>query len=60
MGNILAQIGSFIVWTLEFLFFWWIAWKVAPGLAWAILGFILVYGIIGGIIGAICEVASTR
>jgi len=60
MGNILRQIGSFIVWTLEFLFFWWIAWKVAPELAWAILAFILVYGIIGAIAGVIYEIASTR
>jgi len=58
MGNVLGQIGSIIVWTLEFLVFWFLAMAIAPNLAWAILAFVAFFGIIGGVIGFIYGVIT--
>ncbi len=53
MGEMLEASKSFIVWTFEFLFLGAVLWFVSPGLAMAILVFILAGGLIFGVIGFI-------
>ena len=51
MGDLVKNVFSFMVWTVEFLCVWAIMWYAAPGLAWAILVFVLGCGAIGAFFG---------
>jgi len=53
MGKIIGNIFSTLVWIAEFLFFWFILAMVAPGLASAILVFVLFFGFLGGCVGLV-------
>ena len=54
MGDIVKSLFSFLVWTVEFFFFWGVCFVFAPsialGILYFILGFAALYTVLGGII----------